>query len=178
MPLFPNLMSFFLQQLSVRNLLLIAAPGKESLLEHVTLTGKGEDGICCSAPATTYNSVMSKVLADATFGCIARFEKFLTALSKEFLLVAARNKEFLFIAALGQEFLLIAALSKDFFLISALGTEFRLIAARSKEFLLITALGQEFLLITALSKESLFIAARSKEFKGFLLVAALSKGFF
>ena len=41
--------------------------------KHVTLTGKGEDGVYRTAPAQTYNSVMCKVLADATFGCIARF---------------------------------------------------------------------------------------------------------
>ena len=58
--------------------LLIAAPSKESLLKHVTLTGKGEDGICRTAPAKTYSSVMCKVLADATFGGIARFEQLLT----------------------------------------------------------------------------------------------------
>ena len=61
-----------------KEFLLIAAPNKESLLKHVTLTGKGEDGIYRTAPAKTYNSVMCKVLADATFGGIARFEKLLT----------------------------------------------------------------------------------------------------
>ena len=60
-----------------KEFLLIAAPSKESLLKHVTLTGKGEDGICRTAPAKAYNSVMCKVLADATFGGIARFEQLL-----------------------------------------------------------------------------------------------------
>ena len=41
--------------------------------KHVTLSGKGDDGVCRTAPAKTYNSVMCKVLADATFGSIARF---------------------------------------------------------------------------------------------------------
>ena len=36
------------------------------------MSGKGEDGVCHIAPAKTYNSVMCKVLADATFGGIAR----------------------------------------------------------------------------------------------------------
>ena len=40
---------------------------------RVTLSGKGEDGVYRTVPATTYNSVMCKVLADATFGSIARF---------------------------------------------------------------------------------------------------------
>ena len=40
---------------------------------RVTLTGKSDDGICRTAPAKTYNSVMCKVLADATLGSIARF---------------------------------------------------------------------------------------------------------
>ena len=40
---------------------------------HVTLSGKGADGVYRTAPAKTYNSVMCKVLADATFGSIARF---------------------------------------------------------------------------------------------------------
>ena len=40
---------------------------------HVTLSGKGEDGVYRTAPAKTYNSVMCKVVADATFGSIARF---------------------------------------------------------------------------------------------------------
>ena len=41
--------------------------------KHVTLSGKGDDGVCRTAPAKTYNSVTCKVLADATFGSIARF---------------------------------------------------------------------------------------------------------
>ena len=41
--------------------------------QAVTLTGKSDDGICRTAPAKTYNSAMCKVLADATFGGIARF---------------------------------------------------------------------------------------------------------
>ena len=41
--------------------------------KHVTLIGKGENGVYRTARAKSYNSVMSKVLADATFGCIARF---------------------------------------------------------------------------------------------------------
>ena len=41
--------------------------------KHVTLIGKSEDGVCRIAPAKAYNSVMCKVLADATFGSIARF---------------------------------------------------------------------------------------------------------
>ena len=41
--------------------------------KHVTLTGKSGDGIYRIAPAKTYSSVMCKVLADATFGSIARF---------------------------------------------------------------------------------------------------------
>ena len=40
---------------------------------HVTLSGKGADGVYRTAPAKTHNSVMCKVLADATFGSIARF---------------------------------------------------------------------------------------------------------
>ena len=40
--------------------------------KHVTLSGKGDDGIYRTAPAKTYNSVMCKVLADATFAGIAR----------------------------------------------------------------------------------------------------------
>ena len=40
---------------------------------HVTLSGKGSDGVYRTAPAKTYNSAMCKVLADATFGGIARF---------------------------------------------------------------------------------------------------------
>ena len=41
--------------------------------KHVSLPGKGEGGVYRTAPAKTYNSVMCKVLADATFGSIARF---------------------------------------------------------------------------------------------------------
>ena len=41
--------------------------------KHVSLSGKTEGGVCRTAPAKTYNSVMCKVLADATFGGIARF---------------------------------------------------------------------------------------------------------
>ena len=37
---------------------------------YVTLSGKGDDGVYRNAPAKTYNSVMCKVLADATFGSI------------------------------------------------------------------------------------------------------------
>ena len=40
---------------------------------HVTLSGKGTDGVYRTAPAKTYNSAMCKVLADAAFGGIARF---------------------------------------------------------------------------------------------------------
>ena len=40
---------------------------------HVTLSGKGADGVYRTAPAKTYNSAMCKVLADAAFGGIARF---------------------------------------------------------------------------------------------------------
>ena len=41
--------------------------------KHISLSSKGEDGVYRTAPAKTYNSVMCKVLADATFGSIARF---------------------------------------------------------------------------------------------------------
>ena len=41
--------------------------------KHVSLTGKGEDGVYWIAPAKAYNSATCKVLADATFGSIARF---------------------------------------------------------------------------------------------------------
>ena len=41
--------------------------------KHVSLSGKGEDGVYRTAPAKTYNSVIRKVLADATFGSIAHF---------------------------------------------------------------------------------------------------------
>ena len=41
--------------------------------KHITLTGKGDDGIYRTAPAKTYNSVTCKVLADVTFGSIVRF---------------------------------------------------------------------------------------------------------
>ena len=41
--------------------------------KHVTLSGKGDDGVYRIAPAKTYNGVRCKVLADATFGSIARF---------------------------------------------------------------------------------------------------------
>ena len=41
--------------------------------KHVTLLGESDDGIYRTAPAKTYNSVMCKVLADATFGGIVRF---------------------------------------------------------------------------------------------------------
>ena len=40
---------------------------------RVALAGKGDDGVYRTAPAKTYNSVMCKVLADATFGSIERF---------------------------------------------------------------------------------------------------------
>ena len=40
---------------------------------HETLSGNGDDGVYRTAPAKTYNSVMRRILADATFGCIARF---------------------------------------------------------------------------------------------------------
>ena len=40
---------------------------------HVSLSGKGNDGVWRTAPAKTYNSAMCKMLADATFGCIGRF---------------------------------------------------------------------------------------------------------
>ena len=41
--------------------------------KSVTLTGKSGDGVYRTAPAKTYNSVVCKVLADATFGSSARF---------------------------------------------------------------------------------------------------------
>ena len=41
--------------------------------KRVTLIGKSDDGVYRTAPAKTYNSVMCKVLADATFGGIERF---------------------------------------------------------------------------------------------------------
>ena len=59
----------------------------------LTLTGKGEDGICRTAPAKTYNSVMCKVFADATFGGIARFEKFLTESCYKTLLAESCHKK-------------------------------------------------------------------------------------
>ena len=40
---------------------------------HATLSGKGADGVYRTAPAKTYNGAMCRVLADATFGGIARF---------------------------------------------------------------------------------------------------------
>ena len=40
---------------------------------HVILSEKSADSVYRTAPAKTYNSVMFKVLADATFGSIARF---------------------------------------------------------------------------------------------------------
>ena len=37
------------------------------------MSGKGDDGVYRIARAKTHNSVMCKVLTDATFGSIARF---------------------------------------------------------------------------------------------------------
>ena len=90
---------FLLTAALSKECLLIAAASKESLLKHVTLTGKGENGICRTAPAKTYNSVMCKVLADATFGSIVRFEKLLTESCYKTLLTDSCHKKKLLTAS-------------------------------------------------------------------------------